>query len=406
MFRLRCSVKNYEWGKKNLESFVAQIIKATEPAVMIENKPYAELWMGAHPSGPNFIIEGEENTNITLAELIEKNPRCLGEKISKYFGNQLPFLFKVLSVNKALSIQAHPNKSHAEKLHKEKPNLYLDPNHKPEMAIALTNFEALCGFRPLVEIQNCLKETPELCNVVGEAIANQVINSPADTYHSALKECFTALMCSSEEVFRPQLDLLVERFSKMEENDICKLFLRIHSQFPGDIGCFALFFLNYIILKPGEALFLAANEPHAYLFGDCIECMACSDNVVRAGLTPKFKDVQTLCEMLTYKCCSPKETLFYPKDDENDAFRKIFNPPVPDFAVLKIEVPPEINHYVFSPLESASIILIVKGNCLIKTPNKYLKSSKGSVLFISSDQKFEIEIEDGLLMFCAYCDLQ
>lgn len=402
MLQLRCSVKNYEWGKKGLNSFVAQLIKATEPTATIEDKPYAELWMGTHPSGPNFII-GEEKT---LSEWIEENPKCLGEKVVKKFGNQLPFLFKVLSVNKALSIQAHPNKSHAEKLHINNPKLYPDPNHKPEMAIALTEFKALCGFRPLAEIQNCLKEIPELCAVIGEVIADQMINASADSYYLLLKECFTALMSSSEEKYCPQLESLVKRFSKSKETDVNKIFLEIHSQFPGDIGCLAFFFLNYIILKPGESLFLAANEPHAYLFGDCIECMACSDNVVRAGLTPKFKDVQTLCDMLTYKCHSPSETLFYPSKDQNDEFKKIFNPPVPDFAVSKIEVPSDVKHYTFYPLDSACILLIINGSCSIKASNKNLQVGKGSVLFISCGEKLEMEIDDGLLMFCAYCDLE
>jgi len=79
------------------------------------------------------------------------------------------------------------------------------------------------------------------------------------------------------------------------------LVLRLENQYPSDIGVIAAFFLNHVKLNPGEALFLGANEPHAYLSGECIECMATSDNVVRAGLTPKFIDVPTLCSMLTYK---------------------------------------------------------------------------------------------------------
>jgi mannose-6-phosphate isomerase len=79
------------------------------------------------------------------------------------------------------------------------------------------------------------------------------------------------------------------------------LVLRLENQYPSDIGVIAAFFLNHVKLKPGEALFLGANEPHAYLSGECVECMATSDNVVRAGLTPKFIDVPTLCSMLTYK---------------------------------------------------------------------------------------------------------
>lgn len=80
-----------------------------------------------------------------------------------------------------------------------------------------------------------------------------------------------------------------------------ELVLRLEKQYPGDVGVIASFLFNYVKLNPGEALYLGANEPHAYIHGECVECMATSDNVVRAGLTPKKLDVQTLCSMLTYK---------------------------------------------------------------------------------------------------------
>lgn len=85
--------------------------------------------------------------------------------------------------------------------------------------------------------------------------------------------------------------------------------LLLEKEYPADVGVISLFFFNYVNLSPGEALYIGANEPHAYLSGECIECMATSDNVVRAGLTPKYRDVQTLSSMLTYKQVS---IWFYP----------------------------------------------------------------------------------------------
>lgn len=94
--------------------------------------------------------------------------------------------------------------------------------------------------------------------------------------------------------------------------------IRLNEQFPGgDVGVLAPIFMNFIVLKPGEAVYLGANVPHAYLFGDCMECMACSDNTIRAGLTPKFKvfnlfeiilffqDVETLCKYMKWDMGSP-----------------------------------------------------------------------------------------------------
>lgn len=69
-----------------------------------------------------------------------------------------------------------------------------------------------------------------------------------------------------------------------------------------------------------------------------MECMACSDNVVRAGLTPKFKDVDTLCEMLDYKCGAKEENIFPCHPDPCDPYVTIYDPPVPDFAVARIQV--------------------------------------------------------------------
>lgn len=83
-----------------------------------------------------------------------------------------------------------------------------------------------------------------------------------------------------------------------------ELALQLEQQYPNDIGVISSFFFNFVKLIPGEALHIGANEPHAYISGECVECMATSDNVVRAGLTPKYKDVQTLCSMLAYKQAS------------------------------------------------------------------------------------------------------
>lgn len=93
--------------------------------------------------------------------------------------------------------------------------------------------------------------------------------------------------------------LLIPQVRQLNEKE--QLVFQLDNQYPNDVGLISLFFLNYLKLNPGEALYLGANEPHAYLSGECIECMATSDNVVRAGFTNKLRDVPTLCSMLTYK---------------------------------------------------------------------------------------------------------
>ncbi|KAK6196407.1 hypothetical protein SNE40_001639 [Patella caerulea] len=152
VFLLKCGVQQYAWGKIGSDSEVAKLSKNSNPDFNLkEDAPYAELWMGTHPNCPSYVdIPGKEE--IKLEDWIKDHRDKLGSEVNTYFDGKLPFLFKVLSVKTSLSIQAHPNKVHAEQLHATRPDVYKDPNHKPEMAIALTPFQGLCGFRMIKEI--------------------------------------------------------------------------------------------------------------------------------------------------------------------------------------------------------------------------------------------------------------
>ena len=118
--------------------------------------------MGTHPSNPSKDL----TTGRTLLDLVQDNQALMSPAISKRYQQKLPFLFKVLSINKALSIQAHPNKKLAEQLHARDSKNYPDDNHKPEMTIAITPFDGLCGFRPLAEITHFLQTVPSLRELV------------------------------------------------------------------------------------------------------------------------------------------------------------------------------------------------------------------------------------------------
>jgi len=250
---LVCAVQQYAWGKIGEDSAVASLAKdGGYPGFNLDPEaPYAELWMGTHPSGPSKLAETGQN----LKDYLDGKPEALGESTRKNFGDCLPFLFKVLSVNKALSIQAHPDKKLAEVLHAQRPDLYKDDNHKPEMIIALTDFEALCDFRPFSVIRQHIVEVPQLARCIG------------DNWESLdLKECFTSLMkCNPETVRKELLSLLEDVSAQTERSFLSELFLRLHGEYPGDVGCFVIYFLSYHKLSPGDALFLEANVPHAYL---------------------------------------------------------------------------------------------------------------------------------------------
>lgn len=370
---------------------------------------------GDPPQGDSKILDNRISQK-TLGQWIAENQECLGSKVKDTFSGKLPFLFKVLSVETALSIQAHPNKELAEKLHLQAPQHYPDANHKPEIAIALTSFQGLCGFRPVEEIVTFLTKVPEFQFLIGDSAATQLkqsISHDSQAVASALRSCFSHLMNSEKKVVVEQLNLLVKRISQQvaagnNMEDICgELLLQLHQQYPGDIGCFAIYFLNLLTLKPGEAMFLEANVPHAYLKGDCVECMACSDNTVRAGLTPKFIDVSTLCEMLSYTPSPSQDRLFPPTQSQEDPYLVIYDPPVPDFTVMKMEVPGSVPEYKVLALDSASILLMVQGTVTASTPTAQatIPLQRGGVLFIGANESVSLKLTmpEDLLMFRACC---
>ncbi|CAB4022471.1 Mannose-6-phosphate isomerase [Paramuricea clavata] len=371
--------------------------------------------MGTHKKGPSMISDGGKENQMTLEEWIKDKPCALGEGVLKRFDGLLPFLFKVLSVNKGLSIQAHPTKELAARLHREKPENYPDDNHKPEMAIALTDFEGLCGFRPYDEVATYLETIPELETVVGMEESSSFISAckASNDEHvrkSFFKRCFTSLMTRDTNIVKESLSALVGRLSKNTNSsaDLKDLLLRLNSQFPGDVGCFCIYFMNHIILKPLQAMFLAPNLPHAYLDGDCIECMACSDNTVRAGLTPKFRDVKTLCDMLDYSPGSREDNMFKCERDPSCPYSEVYNPPVPDFAVRKILVPCKEISYMLRPLNGPSIIIIIEGKGHFEKSdfNKQIAISAGTTVFCSASHSLIINKENTkLFMFQAYCEV-
>ncbi len=174
--------------------------------------------MGTHPKGPSKISHPRDLAGQMLSDWLKSNQWALGNAVSAKYSGDLPFLFKVLSINKALSIQAHPTKSHAEILHRTAPELYRDSNHKPELAVAISEFEGFCGFRPFGEIRGFVSGVPELRELVGEGVCGRMSATPlsasAVEQRCVLKEVFTALMESQEELVKEVLGRMVKRLQQ------------------------------------------------------------------------------------------------------------------------------------------------------------------------------------------------
>ena len=310
MEQLHGIIRNYDWGSKTA---LAQLSGRPVPSI----EPEAEMWFGAHPGSPSLLGNSVDpsGTNTSLLDAIEASPRAaLGANVAERYG-RLPFLLKLLAADRALSIQVHPTKQQAEEgfarenaegvpldaFHRN----YKDDNHKPELLVALTEFRAMAGFRPI-------KRTLELLDTLGV--------DPLTTATEALRNDPTSagLLASLEGFFGLErtevssiLDALLPRAreiasgtpgqSKWMEQTLQGV-VKIAEQYPGDVGILVALLLNHLALQPGEAIYLDAGQLHAYLDGLGVEIMANSDNVLRGGLTSKNIDVPELMNLVT---CEP-----------------------------------------------------------------------------------------------------
>ncbi|EBO9873494.1 mannose-6-phosphate isomerase, partial [Salmonella enterica] len=284
MQKLINSVQNYAWGSKTA---LTELYGIANP----QQQPMAELWMGAHPKSSSRITTANGET-VSLRDAIEKNKTAmLGEAVANRFG-ELPFLFKVLCAAQPLSIQVHPNKRNSE-IGFAKENAagipmdaaernYKDPNHKPELVFALTPFLAMNAFREFSDIVSLLQPVAGAHSAIAHFL--QAPNA------ERLSQLFASLLNMQGEEKSRALAVLKAALNS-QQGEPWQTIRVISEYYPDDSGLFSPLLLNVVKLNPGEAMFLFAETPHAYLQGVALEVMANSDNVLRAGLTPKYIDI-------------------------------------------------------------------------------------------------------------------
>ncbi|MDF4361004.1 mannose-6-phosphate isomerase, class I, partial [Vibrio parahaemolyticus] len=346
------------------------------------NEPQAEVWMGTHPNGCSE-VQIEQNT-LPLSELIKQNqPAYLSAETAAKFGD-LPFLFKILAAEHALSIQVHPSKQDAEigfekeqragiPLNASHRN-YKDPNHKPELVYALTSYQAMNGFRSYSEII----EAFSLCDI-------DELRAPLDAFkHEAnsqgLRDFFVHILTMEGETKERALKQLLAHASRQSEqgtdSDVFQLILDLSTQYPGDVGLFAPLLLNVITLQPGEAMFLSARTPHAYIKGTGLEIMANSDNVLRAGLTPKHMDVEELVKCTDFV---PKPFNSLVLEPNANGCQSLYPVPVADFSFSILNQP---NNEVVEA-NSAEILMAIDADLtLISDNGETLTAAKGQSVFV------------------------
>ncbi|GAA3489147.1 mannose-6-phosphate isomerase, class I [Streptomyces cremeus] len=409
MDRLANTVRPYAWGSVTA---IPELL-GTEPT----GEPQAELWMGAHPGAPSRIARptrGAHGTPATrdaagavdrptdsdpralrpLSDVIAADPEGeLGPAAVKEFGPRLPFLFKVLAAGAPLSLQVHPNLAQAQEGYADEERRgvpvdapdrnYKDANHKPELICALTGFNGLCGFRVPAESADLL-----------DALAVDSLKPYADLLRAhpeeaALREVLTAVLTADPADMAATVTATAHAAARLAadpataptEAAAYAAYAGLAHHFPGDPGVLAAMLLNHVRLQPGEALFLGAGVPHAYLDGLGVEIMANSDNVLRCGLTPKHVDVPELLRVVRFEATDPGVL----RPEAAPDGEELYDTPIDEF---------RLSRYVLSadaaparlPAGAPQILLCTAGSPRAGD----LPLAPGESVFVPADEKTEL----------------
>ena len=375
MQKLRNSIQYYAWGSHNA---LTALYGYPNP----DNQPMAELWMGAHPKSSSYLVDKDGDERVLRDVIDGAKSALLGETVAERFG-ELPFLFKVLCAAQPLSIQVHPSKQaavdgfakeNARGIPLDSPQRnYKDPNHKPELVYALTPFLAMNGFREFSEIMTLLQPVSEAHDLI-----NHFLEQPDE---KQLSQLFAGLLALEGEPKNQALAVLKSALSR-QQGEPWDTIRSISKFYPNDTGLFSPLLLNVVKLAPGEAMFLFAETPHAYLDGVALEVMANSDNVLRAGLTPKYIDIPELIANVKF-IAKPANQLLMQPEQHGDSLD--FPIPVDDFAfsihTLRTEAVPLVQR-------SAAIVFCIEGEAVLSRAQQQLVLNAGESAFIAANEPF------------------
>lgn len=407
---LNGKVRNYSWGG---EVFIPRLLHLENN----NNEPFAEYWMGAHPSAPSTLdIDGQQRN---LNELIAADAvKYIGDPVLHKFG-ELPYLFKVLDVKEMLSIQVHPSKTEAEKgFDKEEASgkpitdptrNYKDRNHKPEVMVALSDFYLLHGFKKEDLLRKTLLDTPTLTPLLTvfeesgyKGLYQYVMELPQEEVDHFLTPLVKAALAGKSEKTEPAYWV-----SKLYPDGIGEAVNLTQI----DRGIFSIYFFNIVYVKTGQAVFQGAGVPHAYLEGQNMELMANSDNVLRGGLTPKHIDVPELLKHTTFEGIEPNIMDGDPVDNAT------WNYPCPvgDFGIQKIDLRLEnmANNKATGKSSSGEIIMVMDGDIQIQPTEQQageasdsgLHLFRGEACYILPGTSYALSTNDGGQAYKAFVPL-
>lgn len=372
----------YAWGSPS----AIHGLVGTEP----DGRPLAELWFGAHPTGPAPTEDGSTD----LGALIAADPQgTLGRDVVARFGTDLPYLLKLIAPDSPLSLQVHPDLERArERFAAENAagvpldapwRNYRDPNHKPELVFALTTFEAVCGFR-------APRRAAELLADLDAPLARGLHRTlAADPTPNGMRTAFTALL---DEATRPTLDDVAQVVAACRERRdrgspsprADAIVLRLAEHYPDDPGVVASLLLNPVTLQPGDSLFVPAGGVHAYLSGLGVEVMASSDNVLRAGLTRKHVDVAEVLDCVDYVAAPPIRVA----PEVFHGATRVFYAPVDDFelSVTVLDDGDCADGARPLPGRGPRVLLCLDGEVEVAAASSSLTLARGQAGFVRADE--------------------
>ena len=377
MRRLEPARQQYAWGST---SAIPELLGVAD-----DGAPWAEAWYGSHPAGP---ARGD-----ALSELIDAEPeRLLGEDIIWRFGRRLPFLLKLIAPERPLSLQVHPSQAQAAEGYalEEEAGIaldhparnYKDTNHKPEMVLALTRFQAVAGFRAP---RRAVEVLAGLDSVLARRMRRTLRLNPT---RYGIRQVFSDVVSAATRPSPEEIDELVAEISVRFEAGMSPS-LRVDSNVlkmagtcAGDPGIAAALLLNPVTLQPGEALFVPAGSVHAYISGLGVEVMASSDNVLRAGLTPKHIDVPEMLACVDYVAAPPVR----PAPEYLSRATRAYYAPVDDFELMVTTVVAADGRLPV-PGRGPRILLAVEGAMTLVTQADSQTLAQGEAVFIGADER-------------------
>ncbi|HSF18382.1 MAG TPA: mannose-6-phosphate isomerase, class I [Vicinamibacteria bacterium] len=365
LLRLTPRVQHYAWGDSE---FIPRLIGQANS----DDQPFAELWFGTHPDLPS-LVDGAP-----LGDLLE---------------GELPYLMKVLSAARPLSVQAHPTAEQAREgfarenaagipLSAPQRN-YRDPRPKPELIVALTDFYALVGFRPLSEIASLLREIPELSQLDPE------FEPTTERLRRLYEKIMTLEQSDVDGILEPLLAHLRDQsFGRTHpEHWLVRAANEFWVSGHHDRGLFSVLLLNLVHLHPEQALFLDAGTLHVYLEGSGIEIMSSSNNVLRGGLTGKHVDVAELLRTVRFESARPEVRNRKRLSDTES----VYETPASEFELRRIDVTKSRVH-VNESSRGPEILLVADadGRVTISSGTERLELAKGGSCVVLAGSSYVV----------------